>query len=181
MNPGDIVGNYLLVERLGEWRNHRGSKMILLPIKKQTESYNAVIYHIWSSIDIQTGKRQNIRVPEYTYLDEDDSTSNLERKTIDVDDSNEVTSLLDHYDCWDTGNRNGKNFHLELINLKHTRECRDLMLLEHKVSNKTLKIGIRLKLIQKKNPNSITKRALQEWKSQNSELWDYIVNEIYKK
>ena len=174
---------YLLQEYLGEYRSTNRTNVFKL-IKPTSDGKDAVRYEVWQAIDLDVGISSSIRVPVYVYLDDYNQKEqyiDTDRLVVDVDDSNEVTSLMDHYECWFTGNRDNKNFLVDLQNEKHQEELDRLRKLDNmSYLPKDLRTGIRLKLIQKETPDVFSLRALKDWKLRFPDLFIKITDYVYK-
>jgi len=159
----------------------------IFKLKKPLEDgRNLVQYEMWETLNLNTGLRELAKIPVYLYGEEEDSTLEKDRPNT-IDDNNEVTSLLDHYSCWEyyiqTGEsiRDRKNFHLELAQQKHINEVAKLRMLDSDTSlSNNYKIGIRYKLIMKTTPNLLALREFSTWKKQFPELFIKLQNDVYK-
>ena len=167
-----------LLTYLGEFRRKSNGAKIFKAVDSPYDGREHVYYEVWKCLNLNTGKYQDVKVPVYIYVESLDESVNTDRRAT-IDDNNEVTSLLDHYSCWLTGKRDEKNFHLDIINERHNNQIKRLRELDSQEHDHSFSEGIRLKLIQKENPNSLTKRRYQEWSKKYPKLHETLVNAVY--
>lgn len=165
----------------GEFRKKcNGTRIFKVPSKQKTEDGREhAYYEMWECLNLNTGIVSIKKLPVFVYHEQSDDTVFKDR--IDtIDDSNEVTSLLDHYSCWLEGFRDKKNFHLNIINDRHEEQISRLVELDSNETNSNYKTGIRLKLIQKQHPNSMTRNAFNTWKQEFPDLFTNLIKDVYK-
>ena len=170
-----------LLNYLGEFRrNADGMRLFKLSealIKNDGKDH--VYYEVWEAINLNTGKIETKKVPVYVYVDSSDNFVDSDRRTV-IDDSNEVTSLLDEYKCWVNSERTNYNFHLNLINQRHAEQITKLRELDSQNLDTNLAIGVRWKLIMKETPNAITRRNYLEWEKSYPIFAHQLKEYVYK-
>jgi len=171
------VIKYYLLKFLGEFRDNDRKAEFRLKVPTD-EGHTKVSFEVWETLNLDTGARDITKIPVYIFEEIIDSLD-TDRPGV-IDDNQEVTSLLDSYECWFTGVRDKKNFHLKLINDKHSEQIFKLRELD---SDLTLPVdyraGIRLKLMQKENPTHEIRRDFNIWKKQFPEFFTKLVNYVY--
>jgi len=180
LNPKHI--KYELLECLGEYRKpSTGLRVFPVPKAQITpDGRDHAIYEIWEALNLSTGTVDKIKLPIYVFKEVGDNYLEQDRVRI-IDDTNEVSSLLDELSCWNTKSRSLKNFHLDIINNRHYDEIDRLRELDNDESlSDKFKVGIRYKLIQKENPNPLTKRLFKEWGELNPDLLTKLKQYVYK-
>lgn len=193
--PGSVVEmqqkknsvKYLLLSYLGEFR--RQNRQSIFKLKQPLDDGRDTVYfEVWNCQDLETGLKDVKKFPVYIYQETDDDDNHSEKDRLEtIDDRNEVTSLLDNYSCWlnycqtNESIRNGFNWHRKLVNQKHSEQIYRLKELDsNSTLDKNLRVGVRLKLIQKESPNHYTHRDLLNWKQEFPELFTKISNYVYK-
>lgn len=144
-------------------------------------------YEVWECLNLETGMKDIKKFPVYMYSEEPSDELNKDRE-VTIDDNHEVTSLLDSYECWEdyrnttppNPKRDGKNFHLKIINRRHSQQLAKLRELDSDESlSSNYKRGVRLKLIQKETPNHLTRRDFNLWKQEFPQLFTKLQNDVY--
>jgi hypothetical protein len=171
---------YELLDYTGEYRrNADGVRVFPVPADQVTPDGRAhAYYEVWECLNLDNGKLEHKKLPVYIYQENPDEFVDLGRRDV-IDDSNEVTSLLDGYECWYQG-RNGKNFHLNIVNDRHIEQIVKLRELDSQDLENNYGEGVRLKLIQKEHPNQITKRRFKEWGTEFPDLLTKLIQYVYK-
>lgn len=178
------IGNkdvkYELLNYRGEYRRLAdGVRVFPVPKSQITEDGREhAYYEVWECLNLDTGKVESKKLPVYVYQEASDEYVNKDRRDV-INDLNEVTSLLDSYESWLTCNRTRTNFHLDIINRRHSEQIERLRELETCDESNDFKVGVRLKLIQKENPNPVTLRRLKEWESQFPDLLTKLKEYVY--
>jgi len=172
---------YQLLNYRGEYRRLAdGVRVFPVPKSQITEDGREHAYfEVWECLNLDTGKMESKKLPIYVYQEATDEYVNKDRRDV-INDLHEVTSLLDSYESWQTGDRTGVNFHLNIINQRHLKQIERLREMETWKIDDDLRVGIRLKLIQKENPNSVTLRRLKEWSQQFPLLLTKIKHYVYQ-
>lgn len=165
----------------GEYRRKKYEQRIFkVPQKEVTEDGREhAYYEMWDGLNLNTGQVDLLKCPVYVFH-ENQSDYALKDRTEVIDDTNEVTSLLDSLDCWFSKSRDRKNFHLDIINDRHIAQIERLRQLDENETNTNFKIGIRLKLMQKEHPNLDTLKALKDWKLKFPELFTKLSRYVYQ-
>lgn len=171
---------YELLSYQGEYRrNSNLSRIFPVPKSQITEDGREhAYYEVWECLNLNTGIIETKKLPVYVFVETGDEYVNGDRREV-IDDTDEVTSLLDSYDCWYNG-RNRKNFHLDIINDRHIEHISKLRELDSQKLDDNYKVGIRLKLIQKEHPNSVTRRMFLQWETEFPDLSLKLKNYVYK-
>jgi len=152
---------YLLLSYLGQFR--RNDKRAVFRLKQALPTgQELVIFEVWECLNLETGIKENKKVPVYMYEESTNDYVDSDRLEV-IDDNQEVTSLFDSLECWKNNFRDKVNFRLELINSKHQSQLDDLRRLDSMPIVADFKKGVRLKLIQKETPNLETLKAYKEW------------------
>jgi len=138
-----------------------------------------VYYQVWETLNLNTGAVETKKVPIYIYSESIDEYVDCDRIT-SIDDTNEVTSLLDGYNCWFSKERDNQNFHLKIVNQRHLVQIGKLRELDSQNQNLKYGVGIRLKLMMKETPNSIARRNFKIWEQENPELSRNLKDYVYK-
>lgn len=177
---------YLLFNFYGIFRDNNG--VVTFRLKKPgPEGQELVVFEVWEAQNLETGLKEIKKFPVYMYDDNQEDQLDQDRTTY-INDNNEVTSLLDHYSCWEEyvktsppePKRNGENFHLKIINDRHKNQIVKLREMDSDSKlEKNLKIGVRLKLIQKENPNHLTRRDFNVWKQEFPQLFTKLQTYVY--
>lgn len=177
---------YLLFTFYGIFRD--SNNVITFKLKKPTtEGHELVMFEVWEAQNLETGLKEIKKFPVYMYQESLDDQLETDRKDY-INDNNEVTSLLDDYSCWENyiktsppePKRNGENFHLKIINLRHRDQIVKLKELDSDLKlDKNLRVGVRLKLIQKENPNHLTRRDFLLWKQEFPLLFTKLQEYVY--
>ena len=170
-----------LLNYLGEFRrNADGQRIFRLPNSLLREDgRDHVYYEVWEALNLNTGILEKKKIPVYVNVDTPDNFVDSDRKNV-IDDSNEVTSLLDSYDCWYSGDRSNYNFHLNAANIRHTNQIIRLRELDSQNLTKVLALGVRYKLIMKETPNQAARRNYREWQKTYPEFANEIKNYVYQ-
>lgn len=181
------INKYCLFSYLGEFRSKNGTAKFKLA-KPTEEGKELVYYEVWEVLDLESGMKDIKKLPVYVFEDKDPEQANKDRNDV-INDLNEVTSLLDDYECWKhyttlkvpaEAKRNNKNFHLDIINDIHTEQIRKLKDLDSDPSlPKLFKKGIRLKLIQKESPTHEVRRDFNIWKEEFPEFFTKLQTYVY--
>lgn len=171
---------YELLHYKGEYRRASNlSRIFPVPKSQITEDGREhAYYEVWDCLNLNTGAVEIKKLPVYIFVENGDEYVESDRKMV-IDDTNEVTSLLDHYCCWYIG-RNRRNFHLDIINERHSEHLSRLRELDSQKHDDNYKVGIRLKLIQKESPNMVTRRRFLEWGIEFPDLLTKLTNYVYK-
>lgn len=172
---------YQLLFYRGEYRRKKYEQRIFkVPQKEVTEDGREhAYYEMWDGLNLNTGQVELLKCPIYVFQEQPGDYLYKDRPDV-IDDTNEVTSLLDSYDCWSTKSRDRKNFHLDIINDRHIAQIERLRQLDQNETNTNFKIGIRLKLMQKEHPNLDTLKALKDWKLKFPELFTKLSRYVYQ-
>lgn len=152
---------YYLLSYLGVFRDNDRKAVFRLKQPLPT-GQELVTFEVWECLNLDTGIKENKKVPVYLFYENTGEYVDQDRLDV-IDDMQEVNSLLDHYDCWFTLKRDYKNFRTDLKNKIHQGQLDDLRRLDSSDIPIDFKKGVRLKLIQKENPNSLTRRDFREW------------------
>lgn len=172
----------LLLRYLGEYVAKDGTIRFKLDTPFEGKDY--VKFEVWETINCDTGMRDIKNIPVYIYGDTIESLDS-DRPHV-INDNNEVTSLLDGYSCWEEycknneSIRDGKNFHLDIINSRHQDQIFKLRKLEAEVKEINFKKGVRLKLIQKENPDHYVRKEFLKWKQEFPQLFTKLIDYVYK-
>jgi len=171
---------YELLSYLGEWRRKSdGVRVVSVkPSAVLEDGRDHVYYEVWECLNLNTGFVETKKVPIYVFLDLPEEYVNSDRKEV-IYDGNEVTSLLDHYSCWYTGNRDRMNFHLDIVQDRHIEQIHKLRDLDSQVQDTNYAVGIRLKLMMKENPNLVIRIRFKEWKQQFPNLFTKLQKDVY--
>jgi len=174
---------FLLLHYYGEFVSKNGTRQFKLKLPTP-EGKDYVKFEVWECINQLTGMKDILKVPVYIYGEVID-TVEYERKDV-IDDNNEVTSLLDSYSCWEkyvkTGvsERDRKNWHLTKVNKEHRDQIFRLRNLEKLVKSTDFKKGVRLKLIQKENPDHYVRKEFKLWKESFPLLFTKLKDYVYQ-
>lgn len=165
----------------GEFRKKcNGTRVFKVSSKQKTEDGREhAYYEMWECLNLNTGVVSIKKLPVFIFHEQTDDSVFRDRTNV-LDDSNEVSSLLDHYSCWSTGVRDRRNFHLDIVNSRHEEQINKLIELDNSVTESNYKTGVRLRLIQKQHPNPLTKRAFDNWKQEFPDLFTNLINDVYK-
>lgn len=171
---------YELLDYLGEYRrNADGVRVFPVPANQiKPDGREHAYFEVWECLNLDTGKIESKKLPVYIYQENPDEFVDSGRRIV-IDDTNEVTSLLDGYECWYEG-RNSKNFHLDIIQDKHIEHISRLRELDSQSQDEDFAVGIRLKLGQKEHPNVLTKRRFKEWGTQYPDLLKKLIDHVYQ-
>lgn len=172
---------YQLLAYKGEWRRKSDSVRIFKVAKEQVteDGREHAYYEAWECLNLNTGQVEIKKLPVYIFNEQPDDYIYTDRREV-INDSNEVTSLLDHYSCWESGNRDRMNFHLDIINDRHVEQIARLRDLDNQDLPTNYKVGIRLKLIQKEHPNLVTRRNFITWGKEYPDLLTKLIDYVYK-
>lgn len=172
---------YQLLFYRGEYRRKKYEQRIFkVPLKEVTEDGREhAYYEMWDGLNLNTGQVELLKCPVYVFQEQPGDYLHKDRTDV-IDDSNEVTSLLDHYDCWLTNSRDRKNFHLDNVNDRHINQIERLRQLDANETNTNFKVGIRLKLMQKEHPNLDTLKQLNTWKQKFPKLFIKLLTYVYQ-
>ena len=178
---------YLLLNYLGEFRN--SNRVATFKLKTPLpDGRDQCIFEVWECQNLNTGLKEIKKLPVYSYSESPEETLEQDR-LVTINDIHEVTSLLDGYNCWldyctlsvpAECKRDGKNFHLSIINNRHFKQIQKLKDLD---SDNTLdpnyRVGIRLKLIHKENPNHLARRDFNIWKKEFPAFFTKLQEYVY--
>lgn len=162
----------------GEYRRTSEGKRVF-KTKPTEDGREHVYYECWNCLNLNTGLVELKKLPVYIFVENEGDYAGTDRRNV-IDDSDEVTSLLDHYNCWIEGSRDKKNFHLDIINDRHEEQIARLKQLSDTEQDINLKVGIRLKLIQKEHPNSMTRKMFIRWGNEFPNLLTKLKTYVYK-
>lgn len=170
---------YELLDYLGEYRrNADGVRVFPVPANQiKPDGREHAYFEVWECLNLDTGKIESKKLPVYVYQENPDEFVDSGRKFV-IDDTNEVTSLLDGAECWHVG-RNGKNFHLNIVNDRHIEHISRLRELDSQNLEEDYAVGVRLKLGQKEHPNVLTRRRFKEWGIQFPDLLTKLIQDVY--
>lgn len=171
---------YELLEYKGEYRKP-STGLRVFPLRKeniQPDGRDHAVYQLWDALNLSTAEIKTLKLPLYVWKEIPDNYVELDRLDV-IDDSDEVTSLLDHKECWETGHRDNKNFHLDIINEKHKSQIDKLIDLEGEDIENEFKVGVRLKLIMKHTPNFVTRRLFKQWCEDHPEFFTKMQEYVY--
>ena len=193
--PGEIVETTyyrkpvrnLLLKYLGEFRS---KDQAIFKLKNPLpDGRNLVKYEVWDVQNMETGVKDIQKIPVYMY-DEDPEQTSIGDRQVTINDINEVTSLLDSYDCWveycklehpEDAKRDRYNFHLEIINQRHLDQMVRLRELDSNTAlDVQFRVGVRYKLIQKESPDHYARRDLLNWKKEFPALFTKLIDYVYK-
>lgn len=164
----------------GEYRRKAdGMRVFPVPQSEKTEDGREHCYfEVWECLNFDTGNVELVKIPVYIFQENSEDYAGKDRRDV-IDDSNEVTSLLDHLSCWYNG-RDKNNFHLDIINDRHINHIERLRQLDSEDSDINFKTGVRLKLIQKEHPNLKTRKELLQWKQSFPDLFTKLQKHVYQ-
>ena len=172
---------YELLSYEGEYR--RASDLVrVFPVAKDKVTEDGrghAYYEVWSCLNLNTGAVEQKKLPVYVFVETSDDYCGNDRQEV-IDDSNEVTSLLDQYQCWYDRRRTGDNFHLKIINNRHQEQITKLRDLDSQQLDTNYKVGIRLKLIQKEHPNNATRKNFIQWGNDFPDLLTKLKKDVYQ-
>lgn len=111
LSLGETNIKYELLSYQGEWRRRSDSVRIFKVPKNQIteDGREHAYYEVWECLNLNTGAVEIKKLPVYIFNEQPDDCVLSDRREV-IDDSNEVSSLLDHYECWESGNRDRKIF-----------------------------------------------------------------------
>lgn len=178
---------YLLINYLGLFRDKHTGQITFKLKTTQPDGRDMCKFEVWECQNLETGMKDIRKFPVYEHSETIPDQLEQDRKDV-INDSDEVSALLDSYECWEhyvstsppEPKRNGRNFHLKLINDRHSQQLARLRELDSMSLPKDYQTGVRLKLIQKETPNHQAWRDFNLWKKEFPQFFTKLQNYVYK-